>query len=90
MLRKSFKKHTEKNTKTSTEPFFKDKSTDKYLTSNNIKKHNLEQFVAPKNEDIARLAHNLDRVLFSPEVHFYKTLELEYIIFPHFEKSDPL
>ena len=64
------KKHTEKNTKTSTEPFFKDKSTDKYLTSNNIKKHNLEQFVAPKNEDIARLAHNLDRVLFSPGVHF--------------------
>ncbi|CAX45388.1 mitochondrial translation system component, putative [Candida dubliniensis CD36] len=57
-------------TKPSKEPFYKDTSSNKYSTSSNVIKHPLKQCIAPKNEDIAQLAHNLDRVLFSPGVHF--------------------
>ncbi|RCK56000.1 hypothetical protein Cantr_05639 [Candida viswanathii] len=41
-----------------------------HTSASNITDKVIEQSIAPKKEDIAQLAHNLDRVLFSPGVHF--------------------
>ncbi|KAI5951643.1 PET127 [Candida jiufengensis] len=41
-----------------------------YLTSKDIFQKPLKQCIAPKKKDIPQLAHNLDRVLFSPGIHF--------------------
>ncbi|KAL6449456.1 hypothetical protein SBY92_004369 [Candida maltosa Xu316] len=43
---------------------------DSYVTSYCITKKPIIQHLAPKSEDIPTLAHNLDRVLFSPGIHF--------------------
>ncbi|KAI5964890.1 PET127 [Candida pseudojiufengensis] len=41
-----------------------------YQTTKDMAKKPLRQCIPPKTKDIPQLAHNLDRVLFSPGIHF--------------------
>ncbi|KAI5970449.1 PET127 [Candida margitis] len=57
------------------------------LTSQNVVKKQLKQCIAPTKEDIPRLAHNLDRVLFSPGVHFLQDPRTRVYNFSPFLKN---
>lgn len=58
-----------------------------HLTSKNVIKKPLEQCLAPKKSDIPQLAHNLDRVLFSPGVHFLQDPRTRVYNFSPFLKN---
>ncbi|KAG5417387.1 PET127 [Candida metapsilosis] len=57
------------------------------LTSNDAIKRPLNQCIAPKKSDIPQLAHNLDRVLFSPGVHFLQDPRTRIYNFSPFLKN---
>lgn len=57
------------------------------LTSSDIINEPLKQCIAPKKSDIPQLAHNLDRVLFSPGVHFLQDPRTRVYNFSPFLKN---
>ncbi|KAI5959689.1 PET127 [Candida theae] len=57
------------------------------FTSEDTIEKTLDQCIAPKKSDIPQLAHNLDRVLFSPGVHFLQDPRTRVYNFAPFLKN---
>ncbi|CAI5757338.1 unnamed protein product [Candida verbasci] len=61
--------------------------TQEFVTSANIEHQPISQAIAPKPSEIPQLAHNLDRVLFSPGVHFLQDPRTRVYNFSPFLKN---